>query len=121
VNLIAERWDDIVVEVRTSGKGLVAQLLAESTPAAVSAGGVLTLDAESDMTVRGLQEVEATVLTAVRRYFASVTKLSVRKAGTAPRKRYDTASVKAERAANLRSGDPTLAAAIDALDLELIE
>ena len=121
VNLMAERWDDIVAEMRSCGKGLVAQLLEESTPAAVTATGVVTLDAESEMTVRGLQEVEATVLTALRRHFAGVTKLAVRKAGTAPRKRYDAASVKAERAANLRNGDPTLAAAIDALDLELIE
>jgi DNA polymerase-3 subunit gamma/tau len=121
INLIAGRWDDIVAEVRAAGKGLVAQLLEESIPAAVSAAGVVTLDAESEMTVRGLQEVETTVLAALRRHFAGVTKLAVRKAGSAPRKRYDAASVKAERAANLRNGDPTLAAAIEVLDLELIE
>jgi hypothetical protein len=50
-----------------------------------------------------------------------VTKLSVRHAGAAPRKRYDATSVKAERTAHLRGADPLLAAAIDALDLELLD
>jgi hypothetical protein len=118
---MAERWDDIVAELRAAGRGLVAQLLEESTPAAVTASGVVTLDAESDLTVRGLAQAESSVLAAIRPHFPGVTKLTVRAAGAAPRRRYDADSVKAERVSRLRSGDPLLAAAIDALDLELLD
>jgi hypothetical protein len=121
INRLAEHWDDIVAEVRTAGKGLVAQLLEESTPSAVTATGVVTLDAESELTVRGLGEAEASALAAIQRHFPGVTRLSVRAAGAAPRKRYDANSVKAERVSRLRGGDPLLAAAIDALDLELLD
>jgi hypothetical protein len=121
VNRLAERWDDIVAHMRSSGRGLVAQLLEEATPAAVSASGVVTLDAESDLTVQGLGEAEATVVEALGRHFDGVTRIIVRAAGAGARRRYDAASVKAERTASLRKGSPLLAAAIDALDLELIE
>ena len=121
VNRLAELWDDVVAAVRASGRGMVAQLLEEAIPTAVSAAGVVTLDAGSDLTVQGLGEAEATVIEALRRRFSGVTRLVVRSAGTGERRRYDAASVKAERTASLRSGSPLLAAAIDALDLELIE
>jgi hypothetical protein len=61
------------------------------------------------------------VIAALRQHFAGVTKLNVRAAGAAPRRRYDASSVKAERTEMLRNADPLLAAAIDALDLELLE
>ena len=121
INRLAERWDDIIAELRAAGRSLVAQLLEETTPAAVTADGIVTLDAETDMTVRGLGEAQATVLEALRRHFTGVSKLSVRAAGAAPRRRYDAKSVKAERTETLRKADPLLAAAIDALDLELLE
>ena len=121
VNHMAARWDDIVAELRAAGRGMVAQLLEEATPAAVTSSGVITLDAESELTVRGLSEAESTVLDALRRHFSGVTKLVARAAGSAPRKRYDASSVQAERTAHLRKADPLLAAAIDALDLELID
>jgi DNA polymerase-3 subunit gamma/tau len=121
VNHLAGRWDDIVAELRAAGRGMVAQLLEEATPAAVTSSGVITLDAESELTVRGLSEAESTVIDALKHHFSGVTKLVARAAAGAPRKRYDATSVKAERTANLRKADPLLAAAIDALDLELID
>jgi DNA polymerase-3 subunit gamma/tau len=121
VNRLAERWDDIIAELRAAGRSLVAQLLEETTPAAVTADGTVTLDAETEMTVRGLGEAQATVLEALRKHFAGVSKISVRAVGAAPRRRYDASSVKAERTETLRKADPLLAAAIDALDLELLE
>jgi hypothetical protein len=121
LNRLAERWDDIVAMLRAEGRGLVAQLLEEATPAAVTATGVVTLDAESDLTVQGLGEAEPTVIEALGRHFEGITRLVVRTAGSAGRRRYDAESVKAERTDSLRKGSPLLSAAIDALDLELIE
>lgn len=121
LNRLAERWDDIVAAVRAAGRGMVAQLLDECTPAVVAAGGAITLDTASEMTANGLAEAESTVLEAIRKHFSGVSKLTVRLAGSAPKQRYDAASVKAERTAAMKQRDPTLAAAIDALDLELLE
>lgn len=122
INRLAERWDDIVADLRAAGKGLVAQLLEETTPAAVTAAGVATLDAESELTVRGLSESRASALAAIQRHFPAVTELKPRVASSGtPRRRYDAASVKAERAARLQQGDPLLAAAVEALDLELLD
>ncbi len=118
---MAERWDDIVAELRGSGQGKVAQLMEESTPAAVSASGVVTLDVETDLTLHGISGNEPAIVTALQRHFGGVTKLSVRLSAAAPRRRYDPESVKAERMEALRLSDPLLAAAIETLDLELLD
>jgi DNA polymerase-3 subunit gamma/tau len=121
LNTLAERWDDVVADLRSAGRGLAAQLLEEATPSAVSAAGVVTLDAASELTVQGLGEAQATILDALGRHFTGVTRVVARVAGASSRRRYDTDTVKAERIAHLRDADPLLAAAIDALDLELLE
>ena len=121
LNRMAERWDDIVAELRSAGRGKVAQLMDESTPAGVSASGVVTLDAETDLTLHGIAENELAILDALRKHFGGVTKLSMRLAGSTPRRRYDPDSVKAERVETLRQSDPLLAAAIETLDLELLD
>lgn len=120
INRLAERWDEIVATVRRGGRALVAQLLEDATPVAVTASGVVTLDVDGSLGAQGLSEAESSVLAAIQAAFPGVTKLSLRTADAAPRKRYDAESVKAERTATLRR-DPLLDAAITALDLELLE
>lgn len=120
INRLAERWDEIVATVRRGGRALVAQLLEDATPVAVTAAGVVTLDVDGSLGAQGLSEAEASVLAAIQSAFPGVTKLSLRTADAVPRKRYDAESVKAERTATLRR-DPLLDAAITALDLELLE
>jgi DNA polymerase-3 subunit gamma/tau len=120
INRLAERWDEIVAAVRRGGRALVAQILEDATPVAVTAAGVVTLDIEGTLAAQGLTEAEGAVLSALQTVFPGVTKLSLRTANAAPRARYDAASVKAERTETLRR-DPLLDAAITALDLELME
>jgi DNA polymerase-3 subunit gamma/tau len=120
LNRLAERWDDIAGEFRASGRELIAQLLDDSVPSAVTGDGVITLETESPIIASGLAEVEAVVLDAIRRHFKGVRKLVARASANAPARRYDAKMVKEERVAAYRR-DPLLAAAIDALDLELME
>ncbi len=122
LNRLAEHWDAIVAEVRASGRGLIAQLLDDATPVAVSAKGGVTLEVTQALSLQGLGEQEAVVVEALRRRFPSVSTLTVRGTGAAaaPARRYDAALVKAEMTASLRR-DPMLDAAISALDLELME
>jgi DNA polymerase-3 subunit gamma/tau len=121
LNRLAEHWDDIVAGLRRGGRALIAQLLEDATPVAVTAAGGVTLEVEDALAVQGLAEADGVVLAALRGRFPTVSKLTVRgAAGVEPRARYDAASVKAERTASLRR-DPLLDAAINALDLELME
>ncbi len=120
INRLAERWDDIVAGTRRGGRTLVAQLLEDATPVAVTAAGLVTLDVDGSLSAEGLTQAEAAVVAAIQQYFPGVTRLSLRTADSAPRRRYDAESVKAERTAALRR-DPLLDAAITALDLELLE
>jgi DNA polymerase-3 subunit gamma/tau len=121
LNRLAEHWDDIVVGLRRGGRALIAQLLEDATPVAVTAAGAVTLEVGDALAVQGLAEADGVVLAALRGRFPTVSKLTVRgAAGVEPRARYDAASVKAERTASLRR-DPLLDAAITALDLELME
>jgi DNA polymerase-3 subunit gamma/tau len=124
LNRLAERWDDVVESVRAAGRGMVASALAEATPAAVTATGVVTIGVTSDALGEAIQNGSDAVVTALNSVFDGVERVTVRlvadaQAG-APR-RLTAENVIADRVAMLRKRDPLLDAAIDALDLRLIE
>ena len=124
INRLSELWDDIVDLVNTEGRALLSSTLAHAAPTAVTAGGVITItvssDAHSDIIAGG----EAALLSALRKRFGGVTKVNVRtvlpEGDRAPRRLNETA-VKADRMATLRKQSRLLDAAVDALDLELLD
>jgi DNA polymerase-3 subunit gamma/tau len=124
LNRLAEHWDDIVEHVRASGRGMVASALNEATPSAVTSGGLVTIGVTSDALADALQSGSETILSALRGIFDGVEKVAI-KAMTdgqaAARPRLTAENVIADRVATLRKRDPLLNAAIDALDLRLIE
>ncbi|HEX2781277.1 MAG TPA: hypothetical protein VHM30_17380, partial [Gemmatimonadaceae bacterium] len=126
-NALAERWDDIVARVRSQGRALLAAALAETTPVAVSAQGVVTLqlDAPDEIKSQALESGRNDALEAIRASFSGVERVVVRVvASSAPApapKRITDESVRADRVTALRKKDPILGAAVDALDLDLIE
>jgi DNA polymerase-3 subunit gamma/tau len=124
LNRVAEHWDDVVEHVRASGRGMVASALNEATPSAVTAGGLVTIGVTSDALADALQSGSESVLAALRGIFDGVEKVAI-KAMTdgqaAARPRLTAENVIADRVATLRKRDPLLNAAIDALDLRLIE
>jgi DNA polymerase-3 subunit gamma/tau len=124
LNRLAEHWDDIVEHVRASGRGMVAAALNEATPNAVTAGGIVTIGVTSDALADALQSGSDSILAALRGIFDGVEKVSVKAMVDGPaaaRPRLTAENVLADRVATLRKRDPMLNAAIDALDLRLIE
>jgi hypothetical protein len=124
LNRLAEHWDDVVARVRASGRGMVASALNEATPNAVTAGGVVTIGVTSDALADALQSGNESILTALRGIFDGVEKVAVKAMVDGPagaRPRLTAENVIADRVATLRKRDPMLNAAIDALDLRLIE
>ncbi len=124
LNHLAEHWEDVVEQVRSGGRGMVASALNEATPSAVTAGGLVTIGVTSDALADALQNGSEAILTALRSIFDGVEKIAVKaitEGQGAARPRLTAENVIADRVATLRKRDPLLNAAIDALDLRLIE
>jgi DNA polymerase-3 subunit gamma/tau len=126
LNRLVERWDDVVERLRGVGKSLLATALAHATPSAVTARGhvVLELDEPNEFYAQAIEGGSEDLVTHLRAQFPAVRRVLVRQAeaprGAAPR-RLTEESVRAERAAALRKRDPLLGAAIDALDLDVVD
>ena len=114
----------MVDAVNADGRALLSSTLAHATPTAVTAAGVITLTVAADAHAEIITAGEASVLAALRKRFEGVQKLSVLavapSAENAPRRLNETA-VKADRMAMLRKQSGLLDAAVDALDLELLD
>jgi DNA polymerase-3 subunit gamma/tau len=122
INRVSEHWDDIVEAVRRSGRAVVASALAEAAPMAVTAAGIVTIEVTGEALVQALENGAEVILAAMRERFTGVAKVSVRGVGgDAPTKRLTADDVIANRVAMLRKRDPILDAAVDALDLRLVD
>jgi len=121
------QWDAIVARVSADGRSLLGAALGHAMPAAVTAKGEITLelDAQSSVYEEPIAKAAGDVLGAIRTIFPGASRLTVRVATTgtadAPPKRITAESVRAERLASLRKKDPVLDAAVDTLDLELLD
>jgi DNA polymerase III subunit gamma/tau len=124
LNVLVERWDAVTATVRAAGRGILAAALEHVYPVAVTGTGVVTVEVGDGASAPVVEAGQADILAALRATFAGVQRLVVRAAAAAepPAARRVTAeSVKTDRTATLRRKDPTLNAAIDALDLDLVE
>jgi DNA polymerase-3 subunit gamma/tau len=125
-NALAERWDDVVAHVRREGRALLAGALEGASPVAVTAQGVITiqLDEPDEIRSQALESGNAEILAAVRAFFDGAERIVARVVeGTkaSPPKRITDESMRTDRVASLRKRDPVLGAAVDALDLELLD
>jgi DNA polymerase-3 subunit gamma/tau len=121
INRLSEHWDDVIESVRTSGRGLLASTLAEATPIAVNAGGAVLIGVSSEALAQALEMGADSIVLALGTVFDGATKLVVKLAGEAKTGRLTAEDVIANRVAMLRKRDPVLDAAIDALDLKLLD
>jgi DNA polymerase-3 subunit gamma/tau len=125
LNQVVERWDELVAAMRAAGKGVAATALEHAPPAAVNARGdvTLALDEANAIYERAIETALADVAAQLRRWFPGVQRLLVRApdGAAAPPPRLTDEMVRAERMTTLRRKDPVLDAAIDALDLDLVE
>ncbi len=122
LGLLAERWGVVADEARNRGRAALAGVLAHATPVGASAQGLLTLEVPDDASRDALEGGKGDVLAAAQLLWPGFERLAVQVAldDSAPR-RLTAESVKAERTERLRRSHPVLGAAIDALDLELLD
>jgi DNA polymerase-3 subunit gamma/tau len=126
LNRLVERWGDIVARVRRDRSAVLAAALDRAIPIGVSARGDITLEAEDQTFIPTLETGAAEIVAAVAAHFDGAARVIIRAAdgdgtaGAGPR-RMTAEAVKGERLALLRRRDPVLDAAVDALDLELLD
>ncbi|MGI9078745.1 MAG: DNA polymerase III subunit gamma/tau [Gemmatimonadaceae bacterium] len=129
LNKLVERWGDVLGHLAASGRAVLATALEHSLPVAVSRQGAVTIEVDppNDFHEKAIAAGSREILQAVDTMFSGATGVLVKPAvksradALAVPKRLTEEALKLERLANLRKRDPSLGAAIDALDLELLD
>jgi DNA polymerase-3 subunit gamma/tau len=126
VTRLAGRWDDLLGQLRNDGKRVLATALEHALPIAVTAAGDITigLDEPNEFLGRALESGRPEILTALRRWFPDARSIRLRQEperAAAPPTRVTDEMVRTDRLNALRKRDPILGAAIDALDLDVVE
>jgi DNA polymerase-3 subunit gamma/tau len=123
LNAVAGIWDDMVAGIRRD-RPFIATLLEQALPVSTNANGVLVLQVEAPAVQEGLAAKTSEIVSTMSRWLAGLQKLNVRLAGDSvsagPAPRMTVETVRSETLAALRKRDPVLNAAIDALDLDLV-
>ena len=123
---VAGRWDALVAQVRSDGKRVLASALEHALPVAATAAGDLTieLDEPNEFLSRAVESGKSDIAATLRQWFPDTRTVRLRhdpeRAAVAPT-RVTSEMVRADRLNALRRRDPILGAAIDALDLDVIE
>ena len=117
-------WPQVVSDARAKTP-LLGSLLAESEVAAVEGRNVLVRPGHA-VHAEGLERQRETIAQLVGRYISEAPRIKIVEQGAAktaasPPSRMTAEGASAERLKSLRAKDPTLSAAVDALDLELLE
>jgi len=124
INVIAERWDEVVVALRAN-RMLLAPFLEQAVPSAISSTGVLTVRADDTASAEALDAGIADMLAVVHSIFPAIERVVIARPegspSSAPPRRVTEEEIRAQRIASLRKRDPVLGAAIDVLDLELLD
>jgi DNA polymerase-3 subunit gamma/tau len=118
------RWDELVERLR-GAKPMLASALEHASPVAVTADGVVAieLDESNDIFAHAITTSRSEIVGALREWFVDVDRVELRRneeTAAAP-KRLTDEMVRAERIASLKKRDPVLRAAIDALDLDVVD
>ena len=126
LHLVAERWDELIQRMRAEGNAVLADALQNGVPVAVSAkgGGEVTIqqEAPNPFQAQVIDEKRAEVVSALRQWFTGVSRLTVSSEAPAEApKRLTDAMIRSERLARLRQQNPLLGAAIDVLDLDVVD
>ena len=129
LNVLCERWGEVIDRARASGRPMLVSALEHALPVAVSAQGTITVQLEqpNEIFEKTIESSASEVLSAVASAFDGATKLLVRRieqpavAPTDAPKRLTEDQARRERTQMLRKKDAALDAAIEELDLELLE
>ena len=122
---VRSAWRDIVADARAKTP-LLGSLLAEAEVVAVE-GRTVSIRPGHAVHAEGLERQRETIGQHLGRFVSEAPRVKIVSGGggpatpTPPPERLTEQSASAERLKSLRSKDPTLSAAVDALDLELLE
>ena len=124
INVLSERWDDVVATLGST-RMLLAPFLEQAVPSAMSATGVLTVRADDEAAADALEMAKADMLAVVRVLFPAVERIVITRPNgpsvSGSHRRVTEEEIREQRITSLRKRDPVLGAAIDALDLELLD
>ena len=123
LNAVAGAWDDIVAGVRRE-RPLIATLLEQALPISTTGSGVLVLQVDAPSVQEGLSAKSTETVALMSGWLSGLQKIQVRLAGdavAAPAPRMTVQMVRSDTLASLRKRDPVLSAAIDILDLDLVD
>jgi hypothetical protein len=118
------RWHQ-VVDFARAARPLAGTALSAALPIAAAVSGTVTIELQeaNDTYVQALESGRDDVLAAVQLVYPGATRIVVRapEGAAPPAERLTTENVRAERITALSRRDPVLGAAIDALDLDLVD
>jgi DNA polymerase-3 subunit gamma/tau len=126
VSKVAGRWDELVAKIRSDGKRVLASALEHALPVAVTAAGDITieLDEPNEFIAQAIEAGRGETLAVLRQWFADARGVRLRQnpdRASAPPARVTDQMVRTDRLNSLRKRDPILGAAIDALDLDVVD
>lgn len=135
VEQVQKRWNRVVEAIQSRGRGMLAQAVQRMQPLSVDGNGVLTVAYEvtDDTFAQAVDGARHDVVQAMQEVLRGVTGLRVQAAGAAasaqgaagtsarPTKRLTAHDVQKQRTSHLAAKDPLLEAAVQALDLELMD
>ncbi|MFN8581513.1 MAG: DNA polymerase III subunit gamma/tau [Gemmatimonadaceae bacterium] len=122
INAIVGAWDDIVDAVRRE-RPMYGSLLEHCLPTAVNVGGMLTLHIDDPAAHESLAAKALDLVAALRAHIPGLQKLSLKTTARekAAMSRMSHETIRSDMMTSLRKRDPVLRAAIDELDLELLD
>ena len=112
-------WAQVVQDARAKTP-VLGSLLAEAEVIAVE-GRTITLRPGHAVHAEGLERQRETIAQALGTYISEAPRVTIAAGGGRGSERITPEGASAERLKSLRAKDPTLSAAVDALDLELLE
>src|SRR6266480_2222896 len=112
-------WAQVVQDARAKTP-VLGSLLAEAEVVAVE-GRTITLRPGHAVHAEGLERQRDTIAQALGTYISEAPRVTIAAGGGRGAERITPEGASAERLKSLRAKDPTLSAAVDALDLELLE
>lgn len=123
INALVARWDDILAAVRRE-RPIVGTLLERAMPTAVAASGLVSLHVEEMGAFESLAARTKELTTALAQHITGLARVQLlppESAKEAGPRRMTAESIKSETLQALRKRDAVLAAAIDELDLDLVD
>jgi hypothetical protein len=124
INLVTERWDDVVAALGAT-RMLLAPFLEQAVPSAISAAGILTVRADDESAADALEMAKSDMLGVVKGIFPAVERIVISRPNgpsvSGSHRRVTEEEIRQQRITSLRKRDPVLGAAIDVLDLELLD